>query len=853
MNDRYRINQQLEEENISLRKRIRELEQLEEARRRTETLCDPPLLDLRVFAKAFMHIALPAGITTLSEGRYIDVNEAFLRFTGQKREDIIGLTVVESGMLTAAQRAQFVTELITKDRAENVEMDVRLKDGQLRRGLFNSIIMPFSDGQKCMLTVMADITDRKLMEKMLRESEACYRELFNNIRSGVAIYDVIDGGRDFIFKDFNRAGELLEGDRKEDLVGRSIFDVRPGSEDFKLPEVFRRVCATGKPERFPTAIYKDGRLSRWYENFIYRLPSGEIVTVFDDVTEDKLMEHALLESEKKYRTILDNTNDAIYVHDFEGNISEVNDIACKMTGYERHELVGANLIKLDPQWGAPPAVHGDLNLLMKEKSAVFERTNFCKDGKKITVEVSVKIMSHAGKGKVAGFVRDITERKKMEESLRLSDEMMTNISEGIILTKASNGTIIYANQNFEKMFGYGHGELIGKDISIVNAPAGSSPEAVAKEIQAILKDNGVWRGEICNVMKDGSAFWCAASVSTFNHSAHGEVWVSAHTDITDRKRALEAIREREEQYRFLIANTIDVVCHYSLDGLLLFGSDALAAVTGYSPEEVVGTSGFDLIHPDDRPALLETIRKGIETGSSHTVEYRTVCKDGRYKWIEMSGKAIRNNRTGEDEIVAVARDVDKRKRAEDALKESEARFRAVFEGSNDAITVVSGTGIMYDCNTRALEMFGFESREEFLATPSVARSVEIQPDGRDSYTAAMDCVAKVRQKGHCHIEWVYRRKNGEAFYAELQLMGFDYGGIPAILATARDISDRKRMEADLKKNMEELEMRVKERTFELQEMNMALRVLLRNSDDDKKALAESIQVEHRSARHSLFK
>ena len=136
----------------------------------------------------------------------------------------------------------------------------------------------------------SEIAERKLAEEALQRSEACYHELFNNISSGVAIFDVIGDGGDFIFKDFNRAGELLEGDRREDLIGKSIFEARTGIENFGLLEVFRRVWATGKPESLPAAKYQDHRLNKWYENFVYRLPSGEIAAVFDDVTERHLAE-----------------------------------------------------------------------------------------------------------------------------------------------------------------------------------------------------------------------------------------------------------------------------------------------------------------------------------------------------------------------------------------------------------------------------------------------------------------------------------------------------------------------------------------------------------------------------------
>jgi len=141
-----------------------------------------------------------------------------------------------------------------------------------------------------------DITERKRTEETLRENETSYRELFNNIRSGVAIYEVKDNGNDFIFKDFNRAAERIDGDRKENIIGKSIYEARPGIKKFGLLEVFRRVLTTGVPEHFLSRFYSDEKLHVWYNNFVYRLSTSEIVAVYDDITESKQAEEELIKS-----------------------------------------------------------------------------------------------------------------------------------------------------------------------------------------------------------------------------------------------------------------------------------------------------------------------------------------------------------------------------------------------------------------------------------------------------------------------------------------------------------------------------------------------------------------------------
>ncbi len=149
----------------------------------------------------------------------------------------------------------------------------------------DQVVMAINEMQARM---RSDMTERKQAEEARRESETRYGELFDNMSSGVAVYEVKNDGKDFIFKDFNKAGEQIDGDKRENLIGKSIFEMRPGVEKFGLIEVFQKVWETGEQAYHPIALYKDERLSGFYENFVYKLPSGEIVAVFDDVTERKL-------------------------------------------------------------------------------------------------------------------------------------------------------------------------------------------------------------------------------------------------------------------------------------------------------------------------------------------------------------------------------------------------------------------------------------------------------------------------------------------------------------------------------------------------------------------------------------
>ena len=148
--------------------------------------------------------------------------------------------------------------------------------------------------------------------------------------------------------------------------------------------------------------------------------------------------------------------------------------------------------------------------------------------------------------------REMLERERTEHEISLQAEVLQNMSEGIILTRTSDGQIVYCNQNFSEMFGYEDDELTGCNISVVNAPTDVSPKQTANEIMSHLSKHGRWSGEVANLKKDGTVFWCHANVSTFRHSEFGEVWVATHEDITIQKKAQQELEEHRNHLEQLV-------------------------------------------------------------------------------------------------------------------------------------------------------------------------------------------------------------------------------------------------------------------------------------------------------------
>ncbi|WP_321492355.1 PAS domain S-box protein [uncultured Desulfobacter sp.] len=318
-----------------------------------------------------------------------------------------------------------------RDRFEK-EFKMRHKDGHwvdiLSRG---NLYKDEQSGRVRVVGTHVDISERKQIEKVLQENESRYHELFNNIKSGVAIYTVVDNGKDFIFKEFNKAGENLDGDRREALIGKSIFEVRPGIEEFGIIDVFRRVWQTDIPESFPATIYKDGRLEKWYENYVYALPTGDIVAVFDDVTEKIRAEETLKASEEWHRSILETAMDGIWQLDTLGKIIEVNQTYCRMSGYTSHELLKMNVSELEIKEPEQQFTKHMKALVLKGQDR-FESKHRRKDGSVFDVEISVQYKQRDG-GRYFCFLRDITLQKQLAEQLRQAQKMESigNLAGGI--------------------------------------------------------------------------------------------------------------------------------------------------------------------------------------------------------------------------------------------------------------------------------------------------------------------------------------------------------------------------------------------------------------------------------------
>jgi PAS domain S-box-containing protein len=443
----------------------------------------------------------------------------------------------------------------------NIEYTLIRKDGtHVLVELNSSMVKDPVGGQHRFVTVIRDITKRKQAEEALRGSEDRFRQLFTRMPSAVAIYDGVDGGKDFIIKDFNAAAEKIEGIKKDDIIGKRVTQVFPGVKDFGIFAVFQRVWRTGQFEFFPSTLYRDERdPGTWRENWVYKLANGEVIAIYHDVTERKRAEEVLWQSEKKYRDIFEKSVSGLFKTSADGHLIDANDALAHMYDYSD----AAEMLKTDPDIGthlyANPDDRKEMLRILSEKGIVenYEILHSKRDGTRFWGLITARTIRNED-GTVLFFEGsnvDISERKRVEKALHESARYTRNLIEvslDPLVTISPEGKITDVNTATELVTGYSRDYLIGTDFSNYFTDLEKAKEGYRK-----VFDDGVVRDyplEIRN--RDGkttSVLYNATIYPGESGTKHG-VFAAAR-DITERKVAEEALSQANKKLNLLSSIT----------------------------------------------------------------------------------------------------------------------------------------------------------------------------------------------------------------------------------------------------------------------------------------------------------
>ncbi|OPX67603.1 MAG: putative diguanylate cyclase [Methanoregulaceae archaeon PtaB.Bin056] len=667
-----------------------------------------------------------------------------------------------------------------------------------------------------MVGAMQDLTERMRMVDALRESEARFRNLFSHMSAGVAIYRAVQNGEDFIFIEVNPAVERIEKVRREDTIGRSVLEVFPGIKEFGLFDVFQRVWRTGIPEHHPISEYRDGRISGWRENTVFRLPSGEIVSIYEDVTEKKQAEEAIRLSEVRYRTLAEGIPDIIARFDREHRHTYINHAIERVTGKPAESFLGMT----NQDLGMPD----ELCRLWDEKlDQVFEK------GSAVTFEFAYPlgenlqffesriIPERSQSGEVLSVIsvaRDITDEKRAEKGRMESEARLDSAMEIGSLAwwemELPEGTVRFDPRK-AAMLGYPPGQFRHyTDFTALLHPDDIEPATQAMrghlegqnaryEVDYRLRTaTGDYRwfrdvGGITNRHPDGSPATVTGIV----------------IDITVAKEAEESLRRSELFLKQTEELTQVGGWEYDAATRRFRWTDEMYCIYGvprdFDPSDISHNLSF--YSPEDRVVIESAFRRAVEEGAPYDIELRFRSADGKDKWVRTTAQVERRDGIV-SRVYGNLMDITDQKAAENALRESELWFREIFNKANDGIELIGVTedglpGRFIGVNDIACSMLGYQREELLRMSP-----FDVNTDWYDQPLEKI--ISELGTRGHATFQTEHRRKDGTVFPVEINSHRIALGGKDYFISVVRDITERKKTHTALVQSEERYRTLVEE-------------------------------------------
>ena len=512
-------------------------------------------------------------------------------------------------------------------------------------------------------------TEHKQVEEVLRESEEKYRNLVERANDGIVII------QNKIIKYVNPRLTEMWGGTAEEITGTPFTDYIYPDE---LPKVIDRYKRRMEGETL-TQIYetillqKDGGKAYVELNadiITYQGKPADLVFV-RNTTERKRAEKELMESEEKYRNLVERANDGIMI--IQGKeIKYVNPHLVEMWGGTAEEITGTPFTDYIYPNELPKVIDRFKRRMEGETlTMIFETVLRRKDGSKVYAELNSGIITYQGELSDLVIVRDTTERKRAEEILRKSEEkyrtLIKNINVGVYRNKGPKGKFIEANPAIVKMFGYeSREEFLTIDVTDLYR----NPKDRKKFNEKMLRDGFVRSQEIRLKKKDGIPFIGSVSVVIVKDKK-GEVkyYDGIIEDITERKQAEEALRESEEKYRFLVDNSREIILIISKRGKILFANRIALTGFGYHEDELIGKSITRVLTKDSTMKALYSLAQEFLGRPQPEIELRLKAKSGEIRCFKFAQGSTPVHKNGKlVGIMVSAQDITERKRAEKELK-----------------------------------------------------------------------------------------------------------------------------------------------------------------------------------------
>ena len=424
-------------------------------------------------------------------------------------------------------------------------------------------------------SAIAFLTTRQIMETFSRKKEAekLLEEIFSNMKSGGGIYRAVNNGEDFIILAHKKPADQIELQNPgQKLAGKHFLDVFPAARQYGLFDALRRVWKTGIPENFPVTIYDGDTITAWRSNYVFRLSTGEVASIYEDNTSSKQLEKALLENEYLFRSIFNTSPCSINMNRLDdGKFVMINQKFLELTGYEKDEIIDKTAIDINIWKDIEKRQEFFAQLVDKWQVNDFEADFRRKDGRIITAMVSGKLLSYRNEPHLLAVTRDITQLKQIQHDLiaahaqlekkytvsteklkeseikysSLVDTMLTGVHMIV------EGRIVFVNRKFAKMFGYRKDELLGMNITELIHP--DDQEGYIRIYRTNFDEEAGY--EVRGIMKNGDTICLFGRNTPIDFNGLGAS-LGIFSNITSLKEAEKQRRKSEEELRSLSAQLL---------------------------------------------------------------------------------------------------------------------------------------------------------------------------------------------------------------------------------------------------------------------------------------------------------
>jgi PAS domain S-box-containing protein len=538
------------------------------------------------------------------------------------------------------------------------------------------------------------------------------------------------------------------------------------------------------------------------EHFMIRdASSGRVLgmgTITRDISEARRIAAEREQSLALAKELFDQASDSILIADLDGRFTEVNATACRMLGYAREELIGKTIVDIIPPEDVPRLAATREYLLSPGRVQVAEWTQLRKDGTPIPVEVSSKILPD---GRWEAFVRDISERKRIEQALQESEERFRlTVDEapiGMALV-ALDGRFILVNRALCESVGYGSAELTKLTFQAITHP---------DDLDADLALAGrLARGEIPRyqlgkrlIRKDGTIVDIMLSASVLRGRDGGpRFYIAQMEDITERKRAEKEIRDLNASLDAIIENVPLMLFVKESESLRFVRFNrAGQELLGWTMEELIGKNDYDFWSRAQADFFIQKDRETLQSGKVLDIAEEPIATRHQGIRILHTRKVPVLDPTGKPLfLLGISEDITERKRAEEALRVSEAKFSGIISIAADAIISIDDDQRITIFNDGAEKIFGYSRAEAIGALLDMLIPEPLRAIHRQHLERFAAGEGTARPMGERLTTIAGRRKNGEEFPAEAAISKLQVGDKTLLTVALRDITQRQRLERE---------------------------------------------------------